>query len=210
MVENKTKEIKLCIRWKTKRVQCKHTLRNMSFKSGPGLTHDATASQKNIKSYNRAYVSQPHYKITLNKFFVLYKWSAYLDNSTRVKTNHVTDTSEGRVLLLIVSYVPQWSTPERWQVNKLYKTCIHNCVSTAHVSNKMGIVSNFFCWCNNFDNYSLLLWLFFKHVFTTGTLVSNWVNPMKVFFLSRIEWMIVEMGKVLRKTDVDDRGSWFD
>ena len=34
------------------------TFRNISFKSGPGFTQDATASQKNMKSYNRVYISQ--------------------------------------------------------------------------------------------------------------------------------------------------------
>ena len=52
----------LYIRWKMEWLQCKHTLRNISFKSGPGFTQDATASQKNIKSYNRVYVSHHNQK----------------------------------------------------------------------------------------------------------------------------------------------------
>ena len=57
----------LYIRWKMEWLQCKHTLRNISFKSGPGFTQDATASQKNIKSYNRVYVSHHNKKNIHNR-----------------------------------------------------------------------------------------------------------------------------------------------
>lgn len=48
---------------KWKDFNANNTFRNISFKSGPGFTQDATASQKNMKSYNRVYISQCNKKI---------------------------------------------------------------------------------------------------------------------------------------------------
>ena len=75
--EDKDKEnmlwlITLEVRLKIKRFQYKHTLRNISFKSGPGFTQDATASQKNMKSYNRVNISHYNKKIQITGQHVHY------------------------------------------------------------------------------------------------------------------------------------------
>lgn len=89
----------------------------MSLRSSFGFTHEATASQKNIKSCSREEGWDKKKRKKKEFQFVDSTWSAvsiagpHLHNTSWVYTDHSANASECRVFLLIVSYISQRCAP---------------------------------------------------------------------------------------------------
>lgn len=91
----------------------------MSLRSSLGLTQEATASQKKMKSWQRegqrGFVDglrRPTDRPT-NRLAAPKRLSPYLHDTCGVHADHHADSPEGRVLLLIVSDVSQRRAPVR-------------------------------------------------------------------------------------------------